>query len=119
LSLFFLVSLAPQRGVGAALRASVWVNPAGTPAPPGAAQPTHVIRSIAGLSDVIDALLEWGARCGCEAPDMREAGRWVPGSADFEEYWRDGVARRAEARASGETDPIYSVWVWDPIVAPT
>jgi hypothetical protein len=57
LSLFFLVSLAPQGGVGAALRASVWVNPAGTPAPPDAAQPTHVIRSIAGLSDVIDALL--------------------------------------------------------------
>jgi hypothetical protein len=56
-SLFFLVSRAPQGGVGAALRASVWVNPAGTPAPPGAAQPTHVIRSIAGLSDVIDALL--------------------------------------------------------------
>mmetsp|Transcript_10292 Transcript_10292/g.43792 ORF Transcript_10292/g.43792 Transcript_10292/m.43792 type:complete len:564 (-) Transcript_10292:55-1746(-) len=46
-----------QRGVGAALRASVWVNPAGTSAPPDAAQPTHVIRSIAGLSDVIDALL--------------------------------------------------------------
>jgi hypothetical protein len=35
----------------------VWVNPAGTPAPPGGAQPTHVIRDIGGLSAVIDALL--------------------------------------------------------------
>ena len=62
------------------------------------------------------SVVKWGARCGCEAPDMREAGRWVPGSADFEEYWRDGVARRAEARASGEPDPIYNVWVWVPVV---
>ena len=52
-----LRAAAAAGGVDAALRASVWVNPAGTPAPPGAAQPTHVIRDIGGLSAVIDALL--------------------------------------------------------------
>ena len=62
------------------------------------------------------SVVKWGARCGCQAPDMREAGRWVPGSTDFEEYWQDGVARRALERASGEPDPIYDVWLWEPIV---
>jgi len=67
------------------------------------------------------SVVKWGARCGAQAPDLREAGRWVPGSADFDEYWRDGAGRRLEARASGEPDPIYKVWVWVPIVhaAPT
>ncbi len=65
------------------------------------------------------SVVKWGARCGAQAPDLREAGRWVENSKDFEEYWRDGVGRRAEAIASGEPDPIYSVWVWEPIVAPT
>ena len=41
------------------MRAAVWVNPAGTAAPLDAvAQPTHVIRSIAELTAVIDALLK-------------------------------------------------------------
>ena len=62
------------------------------------------------------SVVKWGARCGAQAPDLREAGRWVVNSKDFDEYWRDGVGRRAEARASGEPDPIYSVWVWEPIV---
>ena len=65
------------------------------------------------------SVVKWGARCGAQAPDLREAGRWVETSKDFDEYWRDGVGRRAEAIASGESDPIYSVWVWKPIVAPT
>ena len=67
------------------------------------------------------SVVKWGVRCGAAALDLREAGRWVPGSADFEGYWRDGAGRRAEARASGEPDPIYNVWVWEPIVhdAPT
>ena len=62
------------------------------------------------------SVVKWGACCGCQAPDMREADRWVPGSTDLEEYWQDGVARRALERASEEPDPIYKVWVWEPIV---
>jgi hypothetical protein len=65
------------------------------------------------------SVVKWGARCDAQAPDLREAGRWVESSKDFDEYWRDGVGRRAEAIVSGEADPIYSVWVWKPIVAPT
>ena len=67
------------------------------------------------------SVVKWGARCGADAPDLCEAGRWVPGSTDFDGYWRYGAGRRAEARASGEPDPIYNVWVWVPIVrdAPT
>ena len=62
------------------------------------------------------SVVKWGVRCGAAALDLREAGRWVPGSADFDGYWRDGAGRRAEARASGEPDPIYNVWVWEPTV---
>ena len=57
-SVFFFANTV-QGGRNAKLRAAVWVNPAGTAAPLDAvAQPTHVIRSIAELTAVIDALLK-------------------------------------------------------------
>jgi len=42
------------------LRAAVWVNKEGTPAPQnaGAAQPTHLIRNVGELAAVIDTLLK-------------------------------------------------------------